>query len=999
MIQKGNLLKSMVSQDAMLLLFPLSVITRNEVASMSAASNFFISYKDLSPSMGLFQDSCIGAAEYTKEGVKLSKWHAMQAFSHINTTTERSVVFEKQMFTNREVISKILPKVNLSNKRPYLYKPSYAPFIDYKEEDICVEIDRGTLVQGILDKKTVGQGSNGSLFHVINNEYGPKKAMEVIYSMQQCITNFQLYSGFTVGIRDIIISDRATNKVKENTAKIIDDARAITQKLDNRKLYAPIGRTLDSFYEELEMNALNPGDDFVTLILEDIDFNSNGIAQLVFTGSKGKEPHIISISAAVGQQDVNGFRSPKLFGWKRTSPYFTRYDMEPKANGYISQSFKEGIPSETFMFIAQEARHGLINNALSTSVTGEQNRNAIKNLESLLTGCLRSLRKNNSIVQLLYGDTGLDPRKLVSVKFPTVLISNDQFVKNFKATLKDVASKYRNAKVDTILKEEFKILEADREEYRKIYFKVEKSDSSYLVSDSWISPVNVYKIIEDVVYNYKNLLKDNSLDPAATLKKVQKLCVVLPYAFMNSTQKANETVIPPHYISATKMLGILIRSHLCIKNLSKHKITDKLLDIIIEHIINKFTGSLIDYGMPMGIVAAQCISEPMTQFVLDSKHRSGIGGGSKTSTIVRVKEILGGKPTDKMKNPSMNLRVKEEFENNRVATQEIANHIEMLALNRFVSKVQIFFEEYNNPVHPDYKHEKFMISGFESRHRGIQLPRDLLSWCIRFELNRETMIFKSMTLETIVLALKKKFKELYLVFTPENSSVIIIRCYIRESLFKKSKTVKRGMDEFNHIIEYMHKIKQTIIRGVPNVMAADVFEYVKSIKDKDDSISTKKVFGIVTDGSNIKEILKVKGLDLTKCITDSIIEISNLLGIESGRASIINELRTTLEGISPIHCSVYSDEMCYPGIITSIEKTGLAIREYENILLRASYRYPIQTLEGASENGVTNMISGISAALCVGRPPNIGTTYSGTIVNQEFVKKYSKTLDEKLEEL
>ena len=36
---------------------------------------------------------------------------------------------------------------------------------------------------------------------------------------------------------------------------------------------------------------------------------------------------------------------------------------------------------------------------------------------------------NNNIVQILYADTGIDPRKLVSVKFPTVSINNNLFKK------------------------------------------------------------------------------------------------------------------------------------------------------------------------------------------------------------------------------------------------------------------------------------------------------------------------------------------------------------------------------------------------------------------------------------------------------------------------------------------------------------------------------------------------------------------------------------------
>ena len=257
-------------------------------------------------------------------------------------------------------------------------------------------------------------------------------------------------------------------KIKENAAKIINYSRKITEKKNKQQLHVPIGRTMESYYEELQMNALEPGDDFVIPILEDVNFKTNSLVKLVFTGSKGKETNIIAINAALGLRDVLGIRVPKTFGWKRTSPYFTKYDDEPKANGYIGQSFKEGISSETFLAAAQEGRAGIINIALSTSVAGEQNRHAVKNLESLVVGCMRELKKNNNIVQILYADTGIDPRKLVSVKFPTVSINNNLFKKKFKAKLEDVQSKFRNKNILKILDEEFEKLENDRKLYKKL---------------------------------------------------------------------------------------------------------------------------------------------------------------------------------------------------------------------------------------------------------------------------------------------------------------------------------------------------------------------------------------------------------------------------------------------------------------------------------------------------------------------------------------------------
>ena len=120
----------------MLIVAPTSIITRNEVENMSAAKNWFISYKDQVPTVGLFQDSLIGCAKFTADGTNFDKWHAMQGFAHVNTTTERNVIFDKQKYTSREVMSKILPKVNLTGKKPSYYMQQYTPYINYNPKNI-----------------------------------------------------------------------------------------------------------------------------------------------------------------------------------------------------------------------------------------------------------------------------------------------------------------------------------------------------------------------------------------------------------------------------------------------------------------------------------------------------------------------------------------------------------------------------------------------------------------------------------------------------------------------------------------------------------------------------------------------------------------------------------------------------------------------------------------------------------------------------------------------
>ena len=996
-VSSCNLYNADFDGDQMNGLVSQNIQARNELSKLSAVGNWMISYKNSAPMIGAYQDSLIGMAEFTRSDIFLDKFHAMRMVSQLDVT-DKNFDFNKKIYQSRELLSMFLPAFNYPSKKASIYKPQYAAFIKYNPEDVSVKINRGHLVSGVLDKATIGQDQSGSILHIINNEYGYEKALDCVYSMQQIATTFFINFGFTIGIKDINISDSAVKKIKNKTAAMILESRNITKKLNKHKLIAPIGMSLSQFYEMEQLNTLEQGDDFVEPILADIDFSSNKMIKLVFSGSKGKETNVIAINGAIGTQQINGKRMPRNFGWGRTSPYFLRYDMEPKSLGYISNSFREGISSDIFPFAAFETRHGLINNALSTSITGHQNRLSIKNLESIVVDNLYKSTKEQNVIQLLYAESGLDPRRTEKVKFLNVMISDKEMEDTYKTKLINVDKIYQNKIVEQSLELEYNKLLDDRKKYREIFLQVESNNpGNVLIDNTHQMPVNVFRIIEDVVYNYKDEIKllpknQSILDPIKTINKITNLCNVLPYVYYNNIQEKNKTKLPEYIVTATTLVCILIRSYLCTANLLKKNITDNLLDIIISKIRITFKKALINYGTAVGIIAAQCVSEPMTQYMLDSKHRTGGGGGTKTNTIVRIKEILGAKSTEKMKNPSMLLLVKPEHEEIKLKVQEIANHIEMMDFNRFVSTVRIFFESYGNPIHSKFKHEVKMIKDFEKYNNGIEIPNDLTKWCIRFDINKEEMILNSMKLETIITKLRITFLDIFFIYTPENIDNIIIRCYIKNSI-KGSNNI-----DTEFMIALMNDIKKTIIRGVGNIKYTDVVNVIKSTINVDGSISTKITYGINTTGSNLEEILNNSFIDKKRSQTDSVMEIEDTFGIEAARHKIINEIRTEMPDISIEHCTIYADEMTYSGHVTSIHRTGLQKREMSNVTLRLSFQSPIQVIENAAIDGLIDKISGISGPLIMGTSPNIGTTYNKIILNESFINNHSKNLSQILDD-
>ena len=342
----------------------------------------------------------------------------------------------------------------------------------------------------------------------------------------------------------------------------------------------------------------------------------------------------------------------------------------------------------------------------------------------------------------------------------------------------------------------------------------------------------------------------------------------------------------------------------------------------------------------------------------------------------------------------MTILVKEEYENDKLKVQEIANHIEMMTFGRFISDVLIFFEKYGKPIHPEFLHEEKDIKDFEKANYGIKIPGDLAKWCIRYSLNMEEMILKSMKLESIILALRKNYPELFIMYTPENADKVYIRCYIRNSAIKKYNDYLTDI-----VMYYSESLKNVIVRGIKDIVSATVIDVTKNVLQSDGSFQIKKIYGIITLGSNTYEVLSNPYIDNARTQSDSIEEIEATYGITAARNKIINELMVALENLNRLHCTIFADEMCFSGQVTNIQKTGLQKRENANITLRISFQTVIQVIQDAAINGLIDRISGISGPLILGTNPNIGTTYNSIVVNQQFLEENSKQLSKVIDEL
>jgi len=128
------------------------------------------------------------------------------------------------------------------------------------------------------------------------------------------------------------------------------------------------------------------------------------------SGARGNILNLGQMSAVVGQQAIRGERINRGYS-RRTLPHFKIDDLTPKARGFVSSSYRNGLKPIEFFFHAMGGREGLVDTAVRTSTSGYMQRRLVNALQDMVIendGTVRNSDKN--IIQFEYGDDCVYPQ-------------------------------------------------------------------------------------------------------------------------------------------------------------------------------------------------------------------------------------------------------------------------------------------------------------------------------------------------------------------------------------------------------------------------------------------------------------------------------------------------------------------------------------------------------------------------------------------------------------
>ncbi|AGT34853.1 MAG: DNA-directed RNA polymerase subunit A'' [Thermofilum sp.] len=377
-------------------------------------------------------------------------------------------------------------------------------------------------------------------------------------------------------------------------------------------------------------------------------------------------------------------------------------------------------------------------------------------------------------------------------------------------------------------------------------------------------------------------------------------------------------------------LPLSLRKELYQKILDAKLTRDEALQVINEA-IRRYLSSLVAPGEAVGMVAAQSLGEPATQMTLRTFHFAGVRELNVTLGLPRLIEIV-----DLRREPStplMEIYLDPSHAKDLDFALKIAKEIELTTIENLCNTITI----------------------------------DFYQFAIIMEFDPEMMENRGVTFEDVESALEKvKGKKGRI--EREGNTVIFYT----------------GLEELTKLRRMYDRVLGLRIKGIKGIKHA----IVKPVRDDNGELVE---YVILTEGSNLKAVLGIEGVDPTRTTTNNIMEIYEVLGIEAARNAIIKEIKRVLDDhgldVDYRHIMMVADAMTYSGKVRQVGRHGVA-GEKGSVLARASFEVTVKNLVEAALRGEVDELRGVIENVIIGsRPIPLGTGAVKLKMRYEFPKQ------------
>lgn len=999
--------------DEMNLHVPQSLTARADAQELMMVPRNIVTPQSNRNVMGIVQDALLGVTRMTKRDVFVDKEVVMNTMVWLPTWDGNipapAILKPKPLWTGKQLFSMICPKINYRGRsKNHVEDKNVTDPFNYLDSEVLIH--SGILLQGIVDKNIVG-ASGGSIVHICWLSKGWEETRDFMNQIQAVVNYWMVNTSYSVGISDTVADATTINAIQSTLNEAKEKVKAIMTKAQEGSLKMMPGKPLMESFEMNINEVLNDARSTVGKAAQRSLKERNAIKGTVMAGSKGSELNISQIIACVGQQNVQGKRIAYGFN-QRTLPHFAKDDLGMESRGFVENSYLRGLSPQEFFFHAMGGREGCIDTAVKTAETGYIQRRLVKAMETVMAQYDTTLRNSRGcVIQFLYGEDGMDAQRIEKQVFDSYTFTASKFREVYYL---DVTSEYlgRLSYINTatneralymhplviekcrndpelrmLLDEEYEQLLKDRGSLREIMgcrgSGSESDPNTYL-------PVNIDRLIWNAQRQFRiNINEPCPMHPRIVLDAVKKLCQEDLLIV-----RGNDPISREAQSNATLLFQILVRSKLATKRvLRDYRLTKDALEWVVGAIVSDFRASVVHAGEMAGVLAAQSIGEPATQMTLNTFHNTGISAKNVTLGVPRLNEILNVGKNIKTPSCIINLHVRDDL---KEAT-DVITKIEYTRLGDITVRTEIFYDP--DPMDTVVEEDKEFVA-FASQFLGVDLgdsrPEEMSPWVLRIVLNEKFInprIEQDPTFSLGIIAEKitEYFNNgVHVIYSDVNSTTGFV---LRVRILTEGRAEGGEGDDnaANEDYELLRRMQRSLLDdlhlfGVPGIKKVYLSKKKVNRWSENDGFQTVDEWVLETDGTNLAEVMTFPQVDHTSTVSNDLVEMFQVLGIEGARACLFNELRGVLsfDGayVNYRHIAALADSMTYGGYLMAVSRHGINKGE-SGPMLRASFEETVEVFMNSAAFSQYDILNGVTENVMLGQLAKLGTGIVDLMVDQE----------------
>ncbi|KAL9232875.1 hypothetical protein vseg_007938 [Gypsophila vaccaria] len=352
-------------------------------------------------------------------------------------------------------------------------------------------------------------------------------------------------------------------------------------------------------------------------------------------------------------------------------------------------------------------------------------------------------------------------------------------------------------------------------------------------------------------------------------------------------------------------------------------VTEQQLQVFLDACMSRLRSKGIEPGTAIGAIGAQSIGEPGTQMTLKTFHFAGVASMNVTLGVPRIKEIIAA--SKKISTPV--IMAKLEDDTNMELAQTIKGQIEKTKLEQVSKKIEV--------------------------------EMSAIKACVMVELDMRKINFLRLGINAYIV--KDNIEKSLGKRKAEKLNVKII------DDMKLTVTPEAEKNEAHFALHRLkNKLPSVVVKGIDTVERAVVADEEKN----------KGKLNLLVEGTGLREVMGIPGIDGCNTESNHIIEMHQTLGIEAARHCIIKEIKKVMQShsmdVDIRHMMLLADMMTSKGDVLAVTRFGIS-KMKESVMMLASFEKTSDHLFNASINGRVDKIEGVSECIIMGLPVYVGT--------------------------